>query len=622
MTGQSNPAGSTNSHFGLRTRRRLSSLITLVLIVAAVYSWHAWYLSTNSDSIDSNSINHNSNKYNNNANPQLPNKPLSNKDNKKKGKNNSDAYAKLDDPNALLVINYAVALDDLDDAQTRLLDFFNGELKAEPTSVFGGSLSNENDYTETKLGSDFVAAHAFALQYRDLAYNRTDFLLLGQRVRALRIAWVLLHERADLHPTLAAHSTPAFNFAVDAAGLKRRKLVAQLDAIVDGLTDLLYPWLATSHASIKALLDANRLVSQDFNNNNNNNNNNIRRGILLSTGRGHFELAVHAIVSLRSVLNCNLPIEVHHMGPNDLDSEMIKAFNAMPNVKTVDVWDYWGEEARSLGGWAIKPFALLASSFNQVMFLDADAVFLQNPEVLFTKSDIFKKYGQLFYHDRTITGYDDCYKWFNGFIPHVSKYTNTLRFQNRQTVHEMESGVIVIDKTRPEVLHALLATAKMNSKVERDGITYHLMHGDKESYWMSWELARVPYKFSRSYGGTIGYKNERDAVCGGLFHTDEYLKPLWWNGGVVANKHADKQTGYMKYEYLAYDDEGKDISWEWETPTTPFCLKAKFAGQKVVVAELSNAERGITEQLVGIYKDIIGGGWRAYFLKKFNLQLD
>ncbi|ORY30490.1 hypothetical protein BCR33DRAFT_724308 [Rhizoclosmatium globosum] len=522
-----------------------------------------------------------------------------------------DDDEKVDKKELLKVGSKYVDLSQINQDQIRFLDWLNGEemMDASDPDLFGGSLLT----IMLDLPKTFLSCHAWAMDYRSSEYNRTDFLLMGTRARALRIAYTLLYDRKDLHPQLEQISTPKFNNPTDTPYVKHKKLITQLKAIVKDLTKLMYPWIPASPKlkSIRAIQKYAQGVEKEN-----------ERGIIFSTGRGHFELAVHAITALRNVLGCDLPIEVHHMGPNDLDKHMLQAFNAMPNVRTVDVWDFWGTEARNLRGWAIKPFALLASSFQKVMFLDADAVFIQNPDLLFTNSKLFAKYGQLFYNDRTITGYEWCYNWFTSFVPSISRYTNSLRFMKKDTVHEMESGVVVIDKTRTGVLHGLLTTAKMNMQVERDGITYSLMHGDKESYWMSWELARVPYRFSRSYGGTIGYKNEKGAVCGGLFHTDEYLKPLWWNGGVVANKHYNKDQGYLKYEYAAYDLAGKDIKWDWETATTPFCLSPKFPEQKVIITELTPAEKGITEKLVELYKEIIRKGWREYFKDTYGIKFD
>ncbi|KAJ3399255.1 hypothetical protein HDU80_008119 [Chytriomyces hyalinus] len=493
------------------------------------------------------------------------------------------------------------SVDGLDLAQTQFLDYLNGEEGASGENMF--QLTNCLLQTWKKI-------HAFSLATHSAEYNRTDFREMGRRARSLRIADTLLHDRKDLRDRLSNESISIFINASDPKPKQLEVLREQLELIVEKLTVLMYPWLTKSRfKSLHGLQSHFRRVPKED-----------EVGIILSTGRGHFELALHAIVSFRTVLKCDLPVEVHHMGPNDLGEEMTKAFNSLPGVKTVDVYDYWGEEAQALGGWAIKPFALLASRFQKVMFIDADAVFIQSPEVLFTKSEIFSKYGQLFYHDRTITGHDWCYNWFNGFVPHISKYTNSLRFQKKHTVHEQESGVVLVDKGRTDVLHGLLTTAKMNMKYERDGMTYKLMHGDKESYWMSWELARVPYKFSVSYGGTIGYKNDKNAVCGGLFHTDEYLKPLWWNGGVLANKHFKKSgEGILNYEFAAYDNEGKDIEWEWETATTPFCLKPKFEGQKVVVSELNDEEKRVGRELVELYRDIVSDGWKAFMKRKYSV---
>lgn len=46
--------------------------------------------------------------------------------------------------------------------------------------------------------------------------------------------------------------------------------------------------------------------------------------------------------------------------------------------------DYFDEDFAGLqgGGWAIKVFAILASEYQQVVIMDADAVWLQNPEIV------------------------------------------------------------------------------------------------------------------------------------------------------------------------------------------------------------------------------------------------
>ena len=54
-----------------------------------------------------------------------------------------------------------------------------------------------------------------------------------------------------------------------------------------------------------------------------------------------------------------------------------------------------------IGGWAIKPFALLVSSFAEAVLMDADVLFVQKPEVLFEHPE-YATTGTLFFHDRSL----------------------------------------------------------------------------------------------------------------------------------------------------------------------------------------------------------------------------
>ena len=55
-----------------------------------------------------------------------------------------------------------------------------------------------------------------------------------------------------------------------------------------------------------------------------------------------------------------------------------------PDIETVDILTVFDDAGLDLqhGGWAIKCFAALGSPFEQVMVLDADAIFLQAPEAI------------------------------------------------------------------------------------------------------------------------------------------------------------------------------------------------------------------------------------------------
>jgi hypothetical protein len=136
--------------------------------------------------------------------------------------------------------------------------------------------------------------------------------------------------------------------------------------------------------------------------------------------------------------------------------------------------------------------------------------------------------------------------------------------------------------------------------------------GDKETFWMAFDLIRAPYAFVPSYGGTVGYRNPTvnttkgwtgEEICGGLFHTDEYLQPLWWNGGVLVNKHASRDQGYIDFQYYAMDIHGEGVRWIWETDTTPFCLMPSQPSKEI--KELSTEHKRVTKEFVRMFDEML-----------------
>jgi hypothetical protein len=136
-------------------------------------------------------------------------------------------------------------------------------------------------------------------------------------------------------------------------------------------------------------------------------------GIVICMGSRNRKSIVHGIstlLALRIVLNCTLPVEVFHLGKDDPinDKDRAKLFS-IENVVIRDLTQYTiNNEKAGMGGWDMKPFAILASSFRHALMMvirqlskkkDADTVFLQNPEVLLD-SPKYQQSGTLFFHDR------------------------------------------------------------------------------------------------------------------------------------------------------------------------------------------------------------------------------
>ena len=271
-------------------------------------------------------------------------------------------------------------------------------------------------------------------------------------------------------------------------------------------------------------------------------------GIVICMGNGQFKMALATLKMIRNVHFSNLPIEVFYMGDHDLSAENRKVLESLNDVTTRDIKTIFDDSQLKLGGWAIKTFAILASSFQNAMLIDADVVFLQSPDVLFA-SRIFGKYGSLFFHDRSLYSHGEpTKKWFKDLFPYQSGYSKTLRVFQDKTAHEQESGVVLINKKMN--IPALLASCTLNVGDIRDR-TYKFVFGDKETFWVGFETVKSTYRFNGYYPGTIGVSKKSEGgyeICARqLLHVDEHQVPTWINGGIQESKY-DHSTPIVKME--------------------------------------------------------------------------
>lgn len=188
------------------------------------------------------------------------------------------------------------------------------------------------------------------------------------------------------------------------------------------------------------------------------------RGIVFTAGD---KQAPYLLTSIRSIRNqgCDLPIEVMYLGNDDLSESSRDKLESLPNVVSRDLSLMVHDEGWRLAGWAAKPFAILLSSFREVIFIDADALFFRNPEELFSEPS-YQETGALFFKDRLIMP-ESKKDFLRQILPMpISKQARSSRFWTGESGHMQESGVVVVDKWRHFV--ALLTVARMNGP-DRDG---------------------------------------------------------------------------------------------------------------------------------------------------------
>lgn len=187
------------------------------------------------------------------------------------------------------------------------------------------------------------------------------------------------------------------------------------------------------------------------------------RGIVFTAGTDQAPFVMTGIGVLRA-LGCNLPIEVMYLGEGDLDVDARERLEDMPGVVTRDIRLMVKDDGWQLAGWAGKPFAILFSSFREVIFIDADALFLTDPTILFEDKS-YTDTGALFFHDRLMKG-EGKRHWMETVLPRpVSRKARKSRMWGTSD-HMQESGVIVVDTFKHFI--PLLVASRMNGP-DRDG---------------------------------------------------------------------------------------------------------------------------------------------------------
>ncbi|KAI9331344.1 mannosyltransferase putative-domain-containing protein [Obelidium mucronatum] len=388
----------------------------------------------------------------------------------------------------------------VDVAQAIVLDYFQTEIESKTAKPPKYVMSN------------FSLAHSFALSLVNTEYDRTDFRELARRGRAAYISFLLKKNSEGLLISIGS-------------------IQHQFDQILQLQTASVFPFVTPKFKSIPAMHES--FASQDESS----------FGFVITCGTARFYMTYHAILSLREIFGINAPIEVHYGGDADLHPKLAEAFNKLPNVKAVNLVEIFPIEAAEFFWTSLKPFAILATSFRTAIYMDTDVLFFTNP-IQILQSELFKKTGQLYYHDRTMLNpqWFEGPKWLSSLITSPSPSSKSLRYMNGHSVHEMDSSFMVVDKGRPGILFSLLLTCRMNSKLEREKTTYVKTYGDKESFWIANELLRVPFSFNSHLGGVEG----RTVVCGPwLLHVNESGDPFFWNGGgVLKDRTATPQTGF------------------------------------------------------------------------------
>ena len=209
------------------------------------------------------------------------------------------------------------------------------------------------------------------------------------------------------------------------------------------------------------------------------------RGIVICAGGEKYLPSAWVLIRLLRHLGCELPIQAWYLGEAEHDAswqEMVRPYG----VECVD-----GEKVRrqhphlALGGWQLKPYAVLHSPFREVMLLDADNVPVRDPTYLFDAPE-YRQTGALFWPDACrMSQSDPCWGAFG--IPYRDE-------------RNFESGQLLIDKARCWQALSLCDWYNQHSY-----FFYRVVYGDKDTFRFAWHRLGEPFAMPERGMGNLAY---------------------------------------------------------------------------------------------------------------------
>lgn len=199
------------------------------------------------------------------------------------------------------------------------------------------------------------------------------------------------------------------------------------------------------------------------------------RGIVICGGGAKYFTNAWVCINMLRRFGCSLPIQLWYLGKKEMDDHM-KALVVPFGVECIDAHAVRKEfPARMLGGWQLKPYAILHSPFREVLLLDADNVAVRNPEFLFDTRQ-FKTSGAIFWPD-----------YYHGDDNKARAIWRSCGLREPEE-REFETGQIIVDKQ-----HCWPALRLCMWFNENSDFYYHYLYGDKETFRLAFRKLKKDY---------------------------------------------------------------------------------------------------------------------------------
>ena len=204
------------------------------------------------------------------------------------------------------------------------------------------------------------------------------------------------------------------------------------------------------------------------------------QGIVICGGGERYFPSAWVCINMLRDLGCELPIELWYLGAHEMNSKMIELVTSL-NVECIDAYQIAKHyPVKTLHGWALKPYAIMHSQFEEVLYLDADNVPAQDPTFLFSMPE-YQEHRAIFWPD-LYTG-EGCGE--HRFLTREAWDICQVPYRDEA---EFESGQLLINKHQCWL--SLQLTMHLN---EHSDFYYAFFYGDKDTFHLAWRRAEVEY---------------------------------------------------------------------------------------------------------------------------------
>jgi hypothetical protein len=282
---------------------------------------------------------------------------------------------------------------------------------------------------------------------------------------------------------------------------------------------------------------------------------------------------------IREFLNCTIPIEVFYMGPDEMPAHIVDFMQrTFPHTQFIDVLtvkdNIFATAGLNLAGstseptlkpYAMKTYAILLSSFLEVLWLDGDSMPLIDPSFVFDL-ELYQTTGALLWPElcnARFTKYSS-YDVYDIPRPPLDAYQTTKNFWSlsplcySDRIIEPETGQMVIHKRK--AWQALLLWVFINKNHD---IYYHYGFGDKHPD-LCFNATGTPFAFASRTFTAVGWQRFIPEINQHSFCKNTYghLHPLTQE---IAFLHAS----LVKFENAFFVLSTKAKSRPWEAILLP-----------------------------------------------------